>query len=389
MDKLAVFRQPETQRLIRPRLIREEALLSTKNWGEINHIAARLLAYGKAADALMRARDIWPELFDSFRVEYLESSRPILQPLKSKPWTSERIIGGLSPLQPVRDELRASGQILKAAGIDVDGGIAEKWIEGLDPVVHAEMLLFDWLEKGEGSTRADRFFKGYKFIGTSKPPCRLCHFFFEEHGTDIQVRPSHRNLYLAWRMPDVQLSQGSEAIVRRRTIIQGIKQRVCADIIQTMKDRFADRTLHDSTSSSAFTRALGTGSLGVGSLAARSLAVGDLVTGNLGAGISSLQLGFGSDTMANPFPTTPAALAVKRQGSWAAEVDGDGVDEVDEDEVDGQGVNVERMNEEEIDEEEMDEEQMNGEDMDGEESDGEDVVVFKGRGRKDRRPSGN
>ena len=359
MDKLAIFRQPETQRLIRPRLIREETLLSTKSWGEINHIAARLLAYGKAADALMRARDIWPELFDSFRVKYLESSHPMPQPLKSKPWTSERIVACLSTHRTVQDELRASVQILKAAGVDVDGEITEKWLKGFDPVVHAEMLLFDWLEKGDGGTRADRFFKGYKFIGTSKPPCRLCHFFFEEHGTDIQVRQSHRNLYLPWRMPDVLLSQGNEAILERRTILNGIKQRVCADIIQTMKDRFADRTLHDSTSSSAFTRAVGTRSLGVRSQGVGSLAVGDLATGDLGAGISGLQLGLGSVPMANGLSTAPAVLVVGGQGSWVAEVDG----------------------------EEMDEEEMDGEDMDGEESNDEDVVVFKGRWRKDTRVS--
>jgi hypothetical protein len=78
------------------------------------------------------------------------------------------------------------------------------------PIVHAEVLLFESLEN-DGGTHPSRFFGGYKYIGYSKPTCRLCDYYFSVRGSGVRVRPSLPNLYHNLRMPDVYEDQGHKA----------------------------------------------------------------------------------------------------------------------------------------------------------------------------------
>ncbi|KAJ2905797.1 uncharacterized protein MKZ38_004258 [Zalerion maritima] len=51
--------------------------------------------------------------------------------------------------------------------------MAEKWKQDcFRPLAHAEVNLHNWLEHTEGGTRPERFFRGYQFIGSSKPRVR-------------------------------------------------------------------------------------------------------------------------------------------------------------------------------------------------------------------------
>lgn len=42
----------------------------------------------------------------------------------------------------------------------------------------------------------------WKFIGTRKPTCGLCNYYFSEHPDNMVVRTSHSTLNPGWRLPD-------------------------------------------------------------------------------------------------------------------------------------------------------------------------------------------
>ncbi len=79
-----------------------------------------------------------------------------------------KIIGHMTSDAEILPQLQ--GAISKFRVLPMDETIAEEWKKGLRPIIHAEMLLLDWLERTEGQTRAERFFKRYRYMGTSNLP---------------------------------------------------------------------------------------------------------------------------------------------------------------------------------------------------------------------------
>lgn len=213
-------------------------------WTEMCHVSDRLRAYKSAIDAIFVARDNWPELFDDFEVRFVPSPTKNPNPLTATPKTSAELIRVTTSDKNVLPRLeRLLGDLQQKYNIDhmIDGA----WRHGLKPTVHAEVQIYSWLESS-GGTRPGRFFGGYKFIGSSKPTCKLCSYYFDECGTDIQVRPSHRNLYPSWQMPDIYDYEG-ESETRRMLTMHKIKKRVVADIERTINEKLADYRVHDST----------------------------------------------------------------------------------------------------------------------------------------------
>lgn len=75
------------------------------------------------------------------------------------------------------------------------------------PYVHAELVLLDSIlseKRREGVTL--RFFaeSDYgRYIGCSKPTCRLCKLYIDNHPSGVEFRPGHGNIYHDWRAPDI------------------------------------------------------------------------------------------------------------------------------------------------------------------------------------------
>lgn len=204
-------------------------------------------------------------MFDKFDVRFIPSSPSKTGLLSAtRAQASQTIVGKLS--SNPKDLARLHNQVAEMRlKHDVDKQISEEWpSKDSKFAVHAEIRLHRWLETSEDGTRPEHFFNGYKYIGSSKPTCRLCAYYFEEHMTDVQVRPSHRNLYIRWRMHDVFLGeiptlqrggnmercfpgQDENAARERMLLLRQIKARVISDIKQILNDKLSDRRDHDST----------------------------------------------------------------------------------------------------------------------------------------------
>ena len=243
---------PSILAAIRRRAAREEERHGSTStcWCDLNHVIGRLHSYKKTVETLINMHTTWPELFTEFEITHIPSSTKMAKPLKEVPWTAEEIIHRVTSDPALLERYTAQVQALQKFGLDEE--IAEKWRKGLEPRVHAEVLVHHWLENTEGGIRPERFFKGIKFIGSSKPTCKLCSYFFDEHETDVEVRPSHMNIYPDWRLPDVYSHQGPEAEKKRQVLLDKIKVRIGADIGRTLREKLADGRRYDSKTDSTF-----------------------------------------------------------------------------------------------------------------------------------------
>src|SRR5690606_8122506 len=94
--------------------------------------------------------------------------------------------------------------------------------------------------------------QGWKYIGTSKRTCKLCHYYFQEHQSDVRHRSSHGNVYVNWRVPDVPKAQCPGAEEKSQGMVARVIIRIRKDAFDLVKKRVKPTyRSHDSITSSA------------------------------------------------------------------------------------------------------------------------------------------
>ena len=223
-------------------------------WRNLQHRSSRLLAYKRAVVALWDSGCMWPSLFTNFEVTYIPSSTKIPNPLCTSPQTASEILTRMTPIS-----IESRGKYLDLAetmqrNFDLDKKIEVEWIStSFRPIVHAEILVLNWLEK-TGGTRPERFFQNWRYIGCSKPACKLCHYYFSSHPSGVQIRGTHGNLYRNWRMPDYADVHGTkeEALANRHEILQSIMSHLRQCVLRTLSEKTTDSRPCDSNTLSSF-----------------------------------------------------------------------------------------------------------------------------------------
>ncbi|KAK1579309.1 uncharacterized protein LY79DRAFT_652194 [Colletotrichum navitas] len=182
-----------------------------------------------------------------------ECDIPIPRPIRSKSMKAEGIVGRMTSKAEDIEVLRGFVRDLQLQSLDAR--IETEYTKNtFRPIVHSEILLLDNLEKS-GPITQERFFHGWMYIGSSKPLCRLCQYYFEKHRSRVEHRKSHLNLYISWRVPDVLVSQGAEGVERRQKMMNRMTERVRRDVFDLIRKRVKPtHRNHDSfTSSVRFT----------------------------------------------------------------------------------------------------------------------------------------
>jgi hypothetical protein len=247
MKQIDHIHKSDVEVLIRNKA-KEGRMNQSECWSELRHVAGRLLSYLRAAKTLVSTRKLWPELFENFEVRHIASSIPGQYIFKGKHspdrMTADRIIGCMTSDPKKMKEYKSYAQELQK--FDLDKAIRNKTNrQKFHPIVHAEVLLLDWLER-DGGTRATRFFNGFRYIGCSKPTCRLCEYYFSVHTSGVDVRSPHRNLYYNWRMPDVYEDQGLQATKDREKLMNKILELVRKDAFRVLVEKVPEGKRHDS-----------------------------------------------------------------------------------------------------------------------------------------------
>ncbi|KAK1525903.1 uncharacterized protein CCOS01_08321 [Colletotrichum costaricense] len=196
------------------------------------------------------AKDNWPEIFRNFMILVHPSSHPLSRPRRNKSMTAEGIVGRMTRKEDIIERFRQFVQDLQIMHLD-QRIQAEYQKDNFQPVVHSEILLLNHLEKSAGGVSPDRFFNNWMYIGSSKPTCRLCEYYFEEHRSGVGHRSSHKNLYISWRVPDVLQSEGHGGEEKRQVMVDRLLLRIRKDAFNLVEKRVRPTFRnHDSITSS-------------------------------------------------------------------------------------------------------------------------------------------
>ncbi|CAM1504383.1 Fc.00g019740.m01.CDS01 [Cosmosporella sp. VM-42] len=234
-----------------PDLINERArqgrmpgMTSMECWSDLRHHISRLQSYGHATREFIKAKKEWPELFRDFKVIPLPSSRADANPLGKKSENAHNIIGRMVSDDQEIAKYRELAEDLQM--FDLDGRIKDQCKRStFRPYVHSEVLVLDWV--AANSHRLNfHFFRGFKYIGSSKPTCKLCDYYFKAHPSRIEARPTHGNLYTNWRFPDVLKVDGEAAIRRRQNLYNSMRLSICDDGFRILEDKSSVWKKHDS-----------------------------------------------------------------------------------------------------------------------------------------------
>ncbi|KAM7203003.1 hypothetical protein V8F20_004250 [Naviculisporaceae sp. PSN 640] len=219
---------------------------SQECFSDLVHTAKRILAYPQSVQYILtKAYPKWPGLFkNNPLVSFLPSSKAIPTPGRMKSFKAENIVGRMTRKEKEIRIFRDFVQYLQA--FDLDERIKHEYEKDtFTPIVHSEVLLLNWLWLNFGATGLDGkkaidpsvFFNGWMYIGSSKPTCRLCHYYFEERRSGVEHRDTHMNLYPPWAFPEVFPSQGEEAILDRQIMLDRVLQRVRKDAFEVVRKK--------------------------------------------------------------------------------------------------------------------------------------------------------
>ncbi|KXH38778.1 hypothetical protein CNYM01_03512 [Colletotrichum nymphaeae SA-01] len=235
------------------------------HWAELQHFIGRLVSYLRATQTIFVARRRHPELFDidSIKIKFIASSKPLPNPMNA-------FQAGLNPLQ--RQTVRSAHDLIPRMTGDasmietysqyadelqvckLDELIAAQCCKsnprGFRPIVHSEVLLLDWLRKQFAEDmHSIPFYEGNKYIGCSKPTCRLCEYYFAAHSSGVRVRSPHRNVYRNWAVPDT-LVEGESSRYKDK-IIDAVLVKVREDALTALREKVCVRKRFDSNTYSS------------------------------------------------------------------------------------------------------------------------------------------
>lgn len=212
------------------------------------HTSKRILAYPQSVQYILTvAKNRWPELFDNPLVSFLPSSKKIPRPYREKSLTAVSIVGRMT--RKVKEMAIFKDFVKRLQIYDLDDRIQELYArKSFTPIVHSEVLLLNWVWNtyggaADGIIDQSVFFNGWMYIGSSKPTCRLCHYYFEERRSGVEHRSDwHGNLYPAWAFPEVFPSQGENAIADRQIMVDRVLQRVRKEAFQVVRKKIAPKS---------------------------------------------------------------------------------------------------------------------------------------------------
>jgi hypothetical protein len=215
----------------------------SERWCDFRHFAGRLYSYYNAANVIMSTRQKFDQLFHDFDVESISSSQETENPLRKGNWTAGEIIGRMTAIPAEQATYRAYAEELQRCALDE---LINDGAKSCRPFVHCEIQLLDWLEKN-GGTHESRFFNNWRYIGASIPTCRLCAYYFDAHGSGVQVRPTCGNTCHSWRVPFVYEYEGDGARKNRQKMLNSVLTRIRKDAFLALSDKVRQGKRYDTS----------------------------------------------------------------------------------------------------------------------------------------------
>ncbi|KAF5685187.1 hypothetical protein FDENT_6330 [Fusarium denticulatum] len=223
-------------------------------WSELRHSISRLQSYKKTVQDLIAAEREWPDIFQEFEVVSVKSSQAEPNPLGKKSEKASNIIGRMCSNEASRQRYCDLAENLQRM-FDLDDRIQNQCTKStFRPIVHCEILVLKWIMAlNRGLAREHHpgvaFFHDWSYIGSSKPACQLCRYYFDTAGqhNGIRTRAGHGNLYVNWRFPDLHESDGTFGQTRRQSIFNSMIEKIRQDAFGILVMRNSEGKRHDSS----------------------------------------------------------------------------------------------------------------------------------------------
>ncbi|KAF4808772.1 hypothetical protein CGCSCA5_v011970 [Colletotrichum siamense] len=231
---------------------KDGSISASDSWCELRHYLGRLLSFRQAANVIVDANDRDPDMLKSFKITSVPSSDLLQKPIaKSRSVTAVSIVDKMIPDDDEeKEDFMEKALEMQKFGVNeiIYAQISKR---SFKPLVHAEILVHDYL-LGEGLQHPREYWNSWKYIGSSKPTCKLCHYYFDLHSDRVSVRKPHFNLYPKWRLPGLFESQDSGAPdAKRLRLLQQITERIRDDAKTTLEERRPVGRTHDSLTSTS------------------------------------------------------------------------------------------------------------------------------------------
>lgn len=223
---------------------REGKMDSSVPWLELRHFLGRLHSYLLAVKTMLRARLFWDRLCHETKVTVIPSATAIPHPLNKKRPNASEIIGRMTSHEGLLKTYRSRAEELQKLKLD-EIILAECNSSSQTHVVHAEILVLDYVLGYLRDTEDAQFYNGWRYIGTCKPVCRLCNYYFVAHPSRVHVRESSNNLYPHWRVPDVF---GENTMTETEKYLQAVIVKTREDAIRSLMSQTWQGRKYDSNS---------------------------------------------------------------------------------------------------------------------------------------------
>ncbi|KAH7363545.1 hypothetical protein B0T11DRAFT_353880 [Plectosphaerella cucumerina] len=231
-------------------------------WRELRHHLGRLHSYRQAADSIVNVAKDRPEMVTNFTIDYISSSKQVKLPMPRPSPSPPDLIQDAFP-DLIIDDYECELDDLREHGLDRNIRVQLYLHQKMKRLVHCEVLLHDYLVR-QKVDKPTKFWNDSMFIATSKPPCRLCDYYFKAADNNFQVQSSHGNTYPRWRLPDINKEEGAEAVERQQELLEEIVEQLELDTLKLLKEKEAQWKRWDSATGWRTAQSVAPGPAGLG-----------------------------------------------------------------------------------------------------------------------------
>lgn len=219
-------------------------------WCNLRHFLGRLHSYRQASEIIVATFLSSPDLFRNVQVNYIPSAPAKRTTLLGSTGDAVILSDLLQTAFPDRDLEALRADITELERYGLGQRVLEQFHHRkVKARIHAEVHLHNHLVQ-HGKTRPADYWNNIMFIASSKPVCRLCHYYFESSDNEFQVQQPHMNLYPKWRLPDLDDNADQAAMDRYEDVLEDIIEQMQRDTLNMFKEKVPKGKRNDSRTDS-------------------------------------------------------------------------------------------------------------------------------------------
>ena len=222
----------------------------TSDWSYVRHYLARLRSWYKKAGTIVKFARQYPEIFQSYSVEWLCLPDPARLPEIDMKTNLRSALRRMLP----QDESHKAEEIYEALSDLREFNWDEFFVKNFEGdnaslAVHAEVFLMEHFY-----IHNLPFVENERYIGCSKPSCYCCALYTRYHPGNFVVRPSHGVAWGKWSPPLLGMCEDEKIRKHNLTVMNSVVAHLRRDIFNEIERRLPRRNRPPDSTSGLGTR---------------------------------------------------------------------------------------------------------------------------------------